>query len=109
MTFYSVIIYHLTQIVKGCIIPISDETAERKENRVSDSRRVGIMFRVPPDLHKEIVEEAQGDDLRAGTSLNETLIFLVRTGLRCLREERQRRLQRKEDTSGNSRPEVLAA
>lgn len=77
---------------------------------MSDSRRVGIMFRVPPDLHKEIVEEAQGDDLRAGASLNETLIFLVRTGLRCLREERQRRLQqRKEDASGNSRPEALAA
>lgn len=75
---------------------------------MSDSRRVGIMFRVPADLHEEILQEARGDSLRASTSLNETLIFLVRAGLRCVREERQR-LLKKDDTPGNSRPEVLVA
>lgn len=64
---------------------------------------VGLMVRLPPELHEQIVKFAQGTTTRPPTSMNLAIIFLLRTGLAQLEK-----LERG-DEGGNSVPVLLVA
>ena len=42
---------------------------------------IGLMVRLPPDLHREVAKYAAGSDRHAATSLNNAVIYLLRLGL----------------------------
>lgn len=72
---------------------------------MSDSKEaIGLMVRLPADLHKEIKEYAQGTPTRPPISLNAAIVFLVRAGLASMR-----RAERTEIEPGNWAPELLNA
>lgn len=50
---------------------------------------IGLMVRLPADLHAEIVHVSKGNEKRPATSLNNTVIFLIRAGLAALRRSEQ--------------------
>jgi hypothetical protein len=67
---------------------------------MSDSEKpIGLMVRLPADLHAEVVSMSKGSTKRPATSLNNTVIFLIRAGLAALK--------RAEKESGEMSPELL--
>lgn len=56
---------------------------------MSDPEKIGLMIRLPPDLHAEIVRVSKGSENRPATSLNNAVIFLIRAGLAALRRSEQ--------------------
>ncbi|HEU4322178.1 MAG TPA: hypothetical protein VFS21_03430 [Roseiflexaceae bacterium] len=64
---------------------------------------VGLMVRLPPDLHEQLQAFAQGSDKRPPTSLNLAVVFLLRVGLA------QQQRNENADESGDSLPMLLAA
>jgi hypothetical protein len=69
---------------------------------MSDSEKpIGLMLRLPPDLHAAIVRYAAGSATHAATSLNRAVVFLLRAGLAAQGE-------RSEPKPGEWMPESLA-
>jgi hypothetical protein len=67
---------------------------------MSDSEKpIGLMVRLPSDLHAELARVSKGSAARPKTSLNETIIFLLRVGLAALK--------RNENEPGQWVPELL--
>ena len=72
---------------------------------MSDSERpVGLMVRLPPDLHEQVRRFAGASPARPKASLNETVIFLLRAGLAAVK-----RSETSETEPGQWAPELLAA
>jgi pectin methylesterase-like acyl-CoA thioesterase len=70
---------------------------------MSDSKKaIGLMVRLPPELHREVEQYAQGTAMRPPISLNSAIVFLVRAGLAALR-----RAEQAENESGNWEPAGL--
>lgn len=70
---------------------------------MSDSDKpVGLMVRLPPDLHEQIRRFAEGSTKRPSTSLNLAVIFLLRAGLAAIG-----RSERSENDLGNWEHEPL--
>ncbi len=73
---------------------------------MSDSEKpIGLMVRLPADLHAEVVHISKGSATRPATSLNSAVIFLLRAGLAALRKAEQ--TEGKEP--GKWEPELLEA
>lgn len=57
---------------------------------MTDSEKpIGLMVRLPPDLHAEVVRVSKGSTARPATSLNNAVIFLIRAGLAALKRSEQ--------------------
>lgn len=69
---------------------------------MSDEKEIGLMLRLPPDLHEEVKRFAAGNGKRPRSSLNATVIFLLRSGLTA---ERQK--EHKENEPGQHVPQQL--
>lgn len=70
---------------------------------MSDSDKpIGLMVRLPPDLHRAVAKYAQGSERHAATSLNNAVIFLLRAGLSAVE-----RAQKSEGEPGPWVPELL--
>lgn len=63
---------------------------------------IGLMVRLPPDVHAEVVRVSKGSAVRPATSLNSTVVFLLRAGLAALKKA-------EETGSGPWVPELLEA
>lgn len=63
-----------------------------------EGKPVGLMLRLPADLHAAVVRFAKGTARRPATSLNGAIVFLLRAGLTAFEK-----MERTEDTEpGNS-------
>ena len=72
---------------------------------MSDSEnRIGLMVRLPADVHAEVVRVSKGSAARPATSLNSTVVFLLRAGLAALKKA-----ERSENEPGEWVPELQAA
>lgn len=70
---------------------------------MSDSSKpVGVMVRLPVDLHEEVRRFSEGSAARPQASLNATIVFLLRAGLGAVK-----RAERSENDLGNWAPESL--
>lgn len=70
---------------------------------MSDSEKpIGLMVRLPTDLHAEVAKYAKGSERHASTSLNSAVIFLIRAGLASLKRSEQ-----SENAPGQWVPELL--
>jgi len=70
---------------------------------MSDSDKpIGLMVRLPADLHAEVVRVSKGGATRPATSLNNTVIFLLRAGLVALKKAEQSEIE-----PGQWGPELL--
>lgn len=69
-----------------------------------NEKPIGLMVRLPADLHAEIARVARGGVTRPATSLNNAVIFLLRAGLAALKKAEQA-----ENESGQWAPEMLEA
>jgi hypothetical protein len=69
---------------------------------MSDSKLIGLMVRLPADLHAEVARISKGSAMRPATSLNNSVIFLLRAGLAALK-----RAEQSEESPGNWVPELL--
>lgn len=68
---------------------------------MSDSSKpVGLMVRLPVELHEEIRRFSEGNAARPQASLNATIVFLLRAGLAAVK-----RAERSEADLGNWVPE----
>lgn len=57
---------------------------------MTDSEKpIGLMVRLPPDVHAEVVRVSKGSATRPATSLNSTVVFLLRAGLAALKRAEQ--------------------
>jgi len=63
---------------------------------------IGLMVRLPADLHAEVVGISKGSTTRPATSLNSAVVFLLRAGLAALK-----RSERSENEPGQWVPELL--
>lgn len=63
---------------------------------------VGLMVRLPADLHDEIRRFSEGNSARPQASLNATVVFLLRAGLSAVK-----RAERSENDLGNWEPGSL--
>ena len=63
---------------------------------------IGLMIRLPADLHEQVRQVASGSSARPKASLNETVIFLLRAGLAALKKA-----ERAENEPGEWMPESL--
>lgn len=52
-------------------------------------RRIGLMVRLPADVHAEVVRVSKGGARLPSTSLNNTVVFLLRLGLAALKRSEQ--------------------
>ena len=71
---------------------------------MSDEKPIGLMVRLPADLHAEVVRISKGSATRPATSLNSTVVFLLRSGLSALKKAEQ-----SENEPGQWVPELLEA
>jgi hypothetical protein len=70
---------------------------------MSDSEKpVGLMVRLPPELHRAVVAYAAGSDRHAETSLNKAVVYLLRAGLAAVE-----RATKAENEPGQWVPELL--
>lgn len=70
---------------------------------MSDSEnRIGLMVRLPADVHAEVVRVSKGSTARPATSLNSAVVFLLRAGLAALKKA-----ERSENEPGEWVPESL--
>lgn len=70
---------------------------------MSDSEKpIGLMVRLPADLHAEVIGISKGSATRPATSLNSAVIFLIRAGLAALKRSEQ-----SENAPGQWVPELL--
>ncbi len=67
-----------------------------------EGKPIGLMVRLPPDLHAEVMRVSKGSATRPSTSLNSTVIFLLRAGLAALKKAEQ-----SETEPGQWEPEEL--
>lgn len=51
----------------------------------ASEKPVGLMVRLPPDVHAAVVRYARGSDAHAATSLNQAVVFLLRAGLAAVK------------------------
>lgn len=63
---------------------------------------IGLMVRLPADLHEEVRRFSEGSTTRPQASLNATVVFLLRAGLAAVR-----RAERSENDLGPWEPEPL--
>lgn len=66
-----------------------------------DKKKPRFPLALPDDLDKDIREYAKGDARRAPNSLNNTIVFVLRAGLKALKEA--------EKNAGNRTPMRIAA
>lgn len=66
---------------------------------MSDQDDTRITLRLPKELHEQLVRLARGDK-RPPSSLNATIVFVLRAGLDALEQD---------EKSGNWTPELMAA
>ena len=72
---------------------------------MSDNEKpIGLMVRLPPEVHAEVMRVSKGGATRPATSLNSTVVFLIRAGLAALKKAEQ-----SENEPGQWEPELLAA
>mgnify|MGYP001562300252 CR=1 FL=1 len=69
---------------------------------MSDEETIGLMVRLPRDLHEQVKRFSQGNGKRPRSSLNATVVFLLRAGL-----EAQKGTQ--ESDSGQWEPALMVA
>lgn len=70
---------------------------------MSDSDKpIGLMVRLPPDVHAEVARISKGSATRPATSLNSTVVFLLRAGIAALKKA-----ERPESEPGEWVPESL--
>lgn len=63
---------------------------------------IGLMVRLPPDVHRAVAKYAAGSERHAATSLNNAVIYLLRAGLTAVE-----RATKAESEPGNWEPELL--
>jgi hypothetical protein len=72
---------------------------------MTDSEKpIGLMVRLPADVHAEVVRVSKGGATRPSTSLNSTVVFLLRAGLAALK-----RAEQSENEPGPFEPADLAS
>lgn len=63
---------------------------------MSDEETIGLMVRLPRELHERVKRFSQGNGKRPKSSLNATVVFLLRAGL-----ESVERAAKSENEPGN--------
>lgn len=56
-----------------------------------DKELIGLMVRLPSDLHEQVKRFAAGDGRRPRASLNAAIVFLLRVGLATVAQEEKQR------------------
>lgn len=70
---------------------------------MGDSEKpIGLMVRLPPEVHAAVVKYAKGSDTHAATSLNQAMVFLLRAGLAAVEKAKK-----SENEPGQWEPEPL--
>jgi hypothetical protein len=86
-----VIIHLLTSLVKWYIMTSADTLLARKGESVDKKPKKSagrFPLRLPDDVDAEIRALAQGDGRRPPAGINDTILFLIKEGLKAVKESK---------------------